>query len=145
MNSSITPVPLRALRKHLAVCTLLLGFAWCSSSSSAHVAQATRFVGFVQTIDYKSKTFTFQSVPAGAPLNLGWNLTTEFLADDKRIPADALKVGVRVKVKYISVLFGRKYATKVEWTTAVNPAVSQPASASHSSAAVSSQQVVRHG
>ncbi len=121
MTSSLTPVSLRALRTHLAVCTLLLGFAWFPSSSSAHVAQTTRFTGLVQSIDYKSKTITFQPIPTGAPLSLGWNLTTEFLADDKRISADALKTGLRAKVKYISVLFGRKYATKVEWTTAASP------------------------
>ena len=75
----------------------------------------------VQSIDYKNKTITFQPRADGSFLSLGWNWQTEFIADDKRVKPEGLKAGMRVKVKYISPLFGREYATKLEWSAAMNP------------------------
>ena len=85
--------------------------------------QQTRYVGVVQSIDYKNKTITFQPGPDGKTLSLGWTFETSFLADKRKVTADALKAGTKVKVKYHSPLFGRESASRVEWEQAPNSPV----------------------
>ena len=72
----------------------------------------------IQSIDYNNKTITFLPDAAGKTLSLGWNRDTSFFADKKRVKAEALKAGTPVKVKYHSPLFGREFASKIEWDSA---------------------------
>ena len=132
MNSATTYPAASSFRLVLTAFALLTAFLYAPPHASAHIAPTTRFTGVVQSIDYKNKTITFQPGANGSSLSLGWNWQTEFLADDKRVKSDSLKAGMRVKVKYISPVFGREYATKLEWNASMNPPPSQPAAATGS-------------
>ena len=125
MNSEKNLLATFPFRLVLIVLALLPGLLCAPRPASAHVAPTTRFAGVVQSIDYKNKTITFQPGANGSSLSLGWNWQTEFLADDKRAKPDALKAGMRVKVKYLSPLFGREYAIKLEWNASTNPTAPQ--------------------
>ena len=112
------PIPLRYVVLLLA---LAVGFVGAPRRAAAFGPQSTKLTGTIQTIDYKNKTVTFQPDAHGGSLSLGWTWSTEFLADGKRVKADAFKAGARVKVKYLSPLFGREYATKIELEPTTNP------------------------
>ena len=111
-NPSVRPFGL--LRSVILPLALLAAVTCLPHRSAALGSQATRYSGVIQAIDYKNKTVTFQTDPHGSSLSIGWNWSTTFYADGKRVKADDFKVGMRVKVKYFSPLFGREYATKIE-------------------------------
>ena len=80
--------------------------------------QTTKFTGIVQSIDPASKTIILKQVSTGVELKLNWFWDTMFLADDKRVKADVLKVGTQVEARYHSPLFGKEYATSIAWHSA---------------------------
>ena len=122
--TSIRSIHRAALLRRAILLLAVLAVLGCPAHRAAALgSQPTRFAGVIQAIDYKNKTVTFQAGPQGGSLSLQWHWTTEFYADGKKVKADAFKTGMHVKVKYLSPLFGREYATKIELDPPKGPPV----------------------